>query len=66
MKSRKKELGKKLFLSKKSIAALNTSEMGAVQGGQPQTVLNQKCPVSYTGDIGCPGSGGNYPTLYPC
>ena len=63
MKSKKKELNKKLLLNKKSIAALNTSEMGAVQGGLPQSYLNNHCPVSYLG-IGC--HGGGYPTLTPC
>ena len=63
MKSKKKELNKKLSLNKKSIAALNTSEMGAVQGGLPQTYLNEHCYVSYLG-IGC--QGGGYPTLDPC
>jgi hypothetical protein len=33
MKKQKLELNKKLVLNKKSIAALNSSEMGKVQGG---------------------------------
>lgn len=33
MKKQKLELNKKLVLNKKSIAALNSSEMGKIQGG---------------------------------
>lgn len=56
MKRKKMELNKKLFLNKKSIAALNSSEMSTVQGGLPKSFIKYGCPQSYECRGG--GSGG--------
>jgi hypothetical protein len=47
MKKKNLQLNKKLQISKKTIAALNASEMNAVQGGMANSIIKYGCPYSY-------------------
>lgn len=55
MKKQKLELNKKLVLNKKSIAALNSTEMGQIQGGL-RNITNGGCVYS---DLRCVKSTGD-------
>jgi hypothetical protein len=67
MKKQKMELNKKLFLNKKSIATLNSSEMNQIQGGLPGATLPKYgCAPSDGRCGGTNGGGGTCESLGFC